>query len=258
MEVKRLFDLSGRTALVTGGSRGLGLQIAEALGEMGASVVITARRANELEEAAEYLKKLGIDAVPLVTDLSKIDGIRAMVESIVGDGKEIDILVNNAAATWGAPAEDYQSEGWHKVINLNLTASFLLSQSVAKLSMIRRGKGRIINIASISGLVGNDPRLMTTVAYNASKGGMISMTRALAAEWARYGITVNAIAPGLFLTKMTQDLESAGGELYLDRCPLGRYGNEDDLKGVAVLLASDASAYITGQVLPVDGGATII
>jgi gluconate 5-dehydrogenase len=225
---------------------------------MGAKVVITARKSQELDEAARHLKNLKIDAVPVVADQSKIDGILPMVEALLGKLPAIDILVNNAAATWCAPAEEYPLEGWQKVINLNLTANFVLSQSVARLSMIPRGKGRIINVASIAGLGGNDPRMMTTVAYNASKGGTINMTRALAAEWARYGITVNAVAPGLFLTKMTEELREAGGNLYLDRCPLGRYGNEGDLKGAAVLLASDASAYITGQVLAVDGGATII
>jgi gluconate 5-dehydrogenase len=258
MHTETLFDLTGRTALITGGSRGLGLQIAEALGEMGARVVITARKTAELEEAAEHLRKQNIEAIPLVADISKAETLTPLVESILRQWGDIDVLVNNAAATWGALAEEYPLKAWEKVINLNLTSNFLLSQAVGKLSMIPRHKGRIINIASIAGLVGNDYRVMTTVAYNASKGGIVNMTRALAAEWGRYGITVNALAPGFFHTKMTTELLEASGAIYLDRCPLGRYGNENDLKGAAVLLASDASAYMTGQIIAVDGGSTSI
>ncbi len=254
MNVKKLFDLTGKTALITGGSRGLGLQMAEALGEMGAKVAITARKAGELEEARAHLKGMGVDVLTLVNDLQNTDSVRPMVEQVLKSHGQIDILVNNAGAAWGAPAEDHPLEAWYKIINLNLTAVFLMSQAVGKLSMIPRRYGRIINLASIAGLVGTDPRMMPTIAYNASKGGVINFTRSLAVEWAHHGITVNAIAPGVFPSKMSQGMIDKAEQIILDMTPMKRLGNDDDLKGLAVLLASDASAYITGQTVAVDGG----
>jgi len=258
MGVRELLDLTGRVALITGGSRGLGLQIAEGLGEMGARVAITARKAKELDEAAAHLRKQGIEALPLVCDLSDPEAITPMVERLLESWGKIDILVNNAGATWGAPAMDHPLDAWQKVMHLNLTGTFLVTQAVAKHAMIPRRQGRIINIASVSGLKGKDPRLMATIAYHTSKGGMVNMTRALAAEWAQYQITVNAIAPGFFPTKMTQGTLDRAIDMILDRCPLGRVGGDEDLKGAAVLLASDASSYITGQILVVDGGQTVV
>ncbi len=254
MNVKKLFDLSGKTALITGGSRGLGLQMAEALGEMGARVAITARKAAELDEAKAHLKSLGIDALTVVNDLQQTNSVQPMVEQVLKSLGQIDVLVNNAGAAWGAPAEDHPLEAWYKIINLNLTAVFLMSQAVGKLSMIPRRYGRIINLASIAGLVGTDPRMMPTIAYNASKGGVINFTRSLAVEWAHHGITVNAIAPGVFPSKMSQGMIDKAEQIILDMTPMKRLGNDDDLKGLAVLLASDASAYITGQTVAVDGG----
>ena len=184
MRVKKLLDLTGKTALITGGSRGLGLQMAEALGEMGAKVAITARKAAELEEAKAHLKGMGIEALTVVNDLQNTESVQPMVEQVLKSHGQIDILVNNAGAAWGAPAEDHPLDAWYKVINLNLTAVFLVSQTVGKLSMIPRKYGRIINLASIAGLVGTDPRMMPTIAYNASKGGVVNFTRSLAVEWA--------------------------------------------------------------------------
>jgi NAD(P)-dependent dehydrogenase (short-subunit alcohol dehydrogenase family) len=254
MKVSKLFDLSGKVALITGGSRGLGLQMAEALGEMGASVVVTARKAGELEDAKSHLRTIGVDAITMVNDLQNTDSIKPMIEQILKRHAQVDVLVNNAGAAWGAPAEDHPLEAWYKIINLNLTAVFLMCQTVGKLSMIPRKYGRIINLASIAGLVGTDPRMMPTIAYNASKGGVVNLTRSLAVEWAHHGITVNAIAPGVFPSKMSQGMIDKAEQLILEMTPMKRLGNDDDLKGLAVLLASDASAYITGQIVAVDGG----
>ena len=254
MNVKKLFDLGGKSALITGGSRGLGLQMAEALGEMGAKVVITARKAGELEEAKAHLKSMGIDALTVVNDLQNTDSVKPMVEQVLKAQGRIDILVNNAGAVWGSLAEDHPLDAWYKVINLNLTAVFLMSQVVGKLSMIPRKYGRIINLASIAGLVGTDPRMMPTIAYNASKGGIVNFTRSLAVEWAHHGITVNAIAPGVFPSKMSQGMIDKSEQIIMEMTPMKRLGTDFDLKGLAVLLASDASAYITGQTVAVDGG----
>lgn len=258
MGVAQLFDLSGRTAVITGGSRGLGLQIAEALGEQGARLVLTARRQEQLDDAAATLREQGVSVTARASDLSQADAVAAFVDGVLEDHDAIDILVNNAGATWGAPAEEHPLEAWHKVIDLNLTGTFMLTQRVAVASMIPRSAGRIVNVASVAGLQGNSPEMMGTVAYNTSKGGVIAMTRALAAEWARHGITVNAIAPGYFPTKMTRETLEYAQRIIEDATPLGRTGGPEDLKGVAVLLASDASAYITGETIAVDGGITAV
>ncbi len=258
MSLKALFDLTGRTALVTGGSRGLGLQIAEALGEQGARVALVARKASELDAAKAQLKsRLGIDALPLACDLSDAAAIPPVVERAIAALGPIDILVNNAGTTWGAATLEHPLEAWHKVVALNLTAMFVITQEVGRRCMVPRRRGKIINIASILGLVGGgDPGRAPTLAYNTSKGGVISFTRSLAVEWAQYAINVNAIAPGFFPTKMTQGVLEAAGDAIADRAPLRRVGGPEDLKGLVALLASDAGAFITGQIVAVDGGTT--
>ena len=258
MSVKQLLDLSGRIAIITGGSRGLGLQIAEALGEMGARLALTARKKDELDGAVVALAKQGVESQAWVCDMGKRDTIAGVFDQILGRFGRVDILVNNAGATWGAPAEDHPLEAWDKLVNVNLSGAFILAQLVAKKSMIPARWGRIVNVASIAGLIASDPVVVKTVSYNATKHAVVGMTRQLAAEWGRHGITVNAICPGFFPTTMTRVMLDATGKRVLEGTPTGRPGGPEDLKGLAVLLASEASRHITGQAIAVDGGAMII
>jgi gluconate 5-dehydrogenase len=258
MNVKQLLDLKGRVALVTGGSRGLGLQMAEALGEMGARLALTARKQNELDEAVAHLKAQGIEATAWVCDLGQREKIAPVLEAVLARLGKIDILVNNAGATWGAPAEDHPLEAWDKLVNLNLTGTFLASQLVARKSMIPSKWGRIVNVASVAGLMASDPRVVKTVAYNATKHGVVGLTRQLAAEWGEHGITVNAICPGFFPSRMTRATLDTLGRMVAELTPTKRLGNDEDLKGLVALLASEASRHITGQAIAVDGGALLI
>ena len=258
MKVLELLSLKGKTAVVTGGSRGLGLQMAEALGEMGAKVVISARKQDELDHAVSTLASHGITAKAYVCDIGNRDAIPPFAEAVLKEFKKVDILVNNAGATWGAPAEEHPLEAWDKLVSVNLTGVFVLTQLVGKRSMIPAKWGRVINIASIAGLMGQDKRIVRTIAYNATKGGLVNFTRALAAEWGEHGITVNAICPGFFPSKMTRATIGTTGELIRDWTPTKRLGNDEDLKGLVVLLASEGSRHITGQAIAVDGGATVI
>lgn len=256
--VQQLFNLEGRTALVTGGSRGLGLQIAHALGEAGARIMLSSRKAGDLEEAVADLQAAGIDARWVAADCAREEDIRKLADQTLERMGNVDILVNNAGAAWGAPAEDHPVEAWDKVMNLNVRGYFLLSQQIARRSMIPRKQGRVVNIASIAGLGGN-PANMNTIAYNTSKGAVITFTQALACEWGKYGINVNAICPGFFPSKMTKaTLERLGEEEMASHAPLLRLGDDEDLKGTALLLASDAGKHITGQWLAVDGGVSVV
>lgn len=255
--VQQLFNLQGKTALVTGGSRGLGLQMAQALGEAGARVVLTSRKAQDLEAAAAELQAQGIDAQWIAADCAKEEDILRLVAETVQRVGHIDILVNNAGASWGAPAESHPVAAWDKVMNLNIRGYFLLSQAVANAGMLARG-GRIINLASIAGLGGN-PIEMKTIAYNTSKGAVLNFTRALAAEWGPHNVTVNAICPGFFRTKMAEVLiDTMGEDNMASRAPLRRLGDDEGLKGLTVLLASDAGKHITGQWVAVDGGVSAV
>jgi gluconate 5-dehydrogenase len=255
--VHKLFDLSGKFALVTGGSRGLGLQIAESLGEAGAKIMLTSRKAADLEEAAAELQSKGIDARWIAADASDPEQVKKIVDETMQRLGAIDILVNNAGATWGAPAEDHPLEAWDKVMNLNVRSIFLCSQAVGKASMIPRRSGRIINVASIAGLAGS--LQMKFIAYGTSKGAVVNFTRTLAGEWGPYGITVNALAPGFFPSRMTKGvLQHYGADNLAAAAPLRRLGDDDDLKGAALLFASAAGKHITGQILPVDGGVSAV
>ena len=256
--IQQLFDLSGKTALVTGGSRGLGLQMAHALGEAGAKIVLSSRKAADLEEATAQLQAAGIDTRWIAADCAVEADIRRLADETLQRAGDVDILVNNAGAAWGAPAEDHPVEAWDKVMNLNVRGYFILSQHIAKHSMIARRSGSIINVASIAGLGGN-PSGMKTIAYNTSKGAVINFTRALAAEWGQYGIRVNAVCPGFFPSKMTMGtLKAMGEEALAAHTPLGRLGDDEDLKGLCALYASDAGKHITGQWLAVDGGVSVV
>ena len=255
MSARNLFDLTGKVALITGGSRGLGLQMAKALGDVGAKVAITARKADELADARKQLEARGVEVHTVVNDLADQAGIPALVDGVVARFGTIDILVNNAGATWGAPAEDYPAEAWHKVMNLNVHAMFFLSQYVGKHVMIPKRYGKIINISSVAGLGGNPPG-MSTIAYNTSKGADINFTRALASEWGKYNINVNAICPGFFPSKMSAGLLGSMEKMIISMTPLQRIGGDEDLMGTAIFLASEASRHVTGQYITVDGGAS--
>ena len=256
---QELFNLQGKTALVTGGSRGLGLQMALALGEQGARIVIAARKQSELDAAVALLAEHKIEAFGVAVDLSQDEAVTTLVDAAIAHLGHIDILINNAGASWGAPAEDYPVAAWDKVMNLNIRSIFLLSQAVGKRSMIARQYGRIINIASIAGMRGNPSGPMQTIAYNTSKAAVINFTRTLAGEWGVHGITVNALAPGFFPSKMTHGLlEKLGIDDMIKGVPLRRLGDDEDLKGATLLFASDAGKHITGQTLAIDGGASAV
>ena len=258
MTIKNLFDLSGRKAIITGGSRGLGLQIAEALGEQGAEIVLAARKQNELDEAVAHLAKLGIKSHAMAVDLGKPELVTQFAQGAISKLGHVDILVNNAGAAWGAPAEDHPLEAWMKLVNLNLTSVFLLTQAVGKLSMIPRHSGKVVTVASIAGLRGNPPNSNQTIAYNTTKGGLVNFTRALAGEWGKYNINVNAIAPGFFPSKMTAVMLDKAVNRVIEGTPLARIGGDEDLKGIALLFASEAGRHITGQIMAVDGGVTAV
>jgi gluconate 5-dehydrogenase len=256
MGVRELFELKGKVALITGGSRGLGLQIAQGLGEMGARIAISARKPAELEEAKSQLAKQGIDALTVVHDLAKPEQAPTLVEAVVASCGGINILVNNAGTSWGAPAEKYPLDAWNKVMTLNATSVLMLSQAVANRCFIPQRSGNIIVIASVAALrIGMD---MKAAAYYASKAAALQLTRALAAEWGPHGIRVNAICPGFFPSKMSSGLLETISAAVIEQTPLGRLGGDTDLMGAAVYLASDASRHVTGQYIAVDGGVSSV
>lgn len=257
MHVSELFSLKGKVAIVTGGGRGLGEQIAIGFAEAGANVVVCSRRVEACEEVSEKLKEIGVESLALKCDITRPEDVKNVVEQTVERFGRIDILVNNSGASWGAPAEDMPLEAWQKVLNVNVTGTFLMSQTAGKV-MLEQGSGKIINIASVAGLKGSNPKVMDAIGYNASKGAVITFTKDLAVKWGPRGIYVNAIAPGFFPTKMSKGLLEKGGDAILEGTPLRKFGSDTDLKGVAVFLAASASDYITGDVVIVDGGTHVL
>ncbi len=252
MNVRELFDLEGKSAIVTGGGTGIGRQMAQALAEAGASLVLCARNAERCEQAAAELSALGVRALGLRCDVRKPDDVQAVVDRTRQELGRIDILVNNAGTVWGASPEEMPLEGWQKVLDVNLTGVFLCSQAAGRV-MIEQQAGKIVNVASVAGLEGAPAEVMNSLPYHATKGGVIALTRDLAWKWARHGINVNALAPGWFPSDMSRYVLDRQPQL-IERIPLGRFGGQEDLKGAVVFLASPASDYVTGHTLVVDGG----
>ncbi|MBC7343435.1 MAG: SDR family oxidoreductase [Clostridia bacterium] len=255
-KVKELFDLHDQVAIVTGGGRGLGLQMAEALADQGCNVVLCSRKIENCQAAAEEIASAyGVKALALACNVRAKEDVDRTVRETLDNFGRIDILVNNAGASWGAPIEEMTLEQWNKVQETNVTGTFLFCQAVGPI-MKKQGKGKIINIASVAGLYGLPPEIMNAVGYHASKGAVIAMTRDLAVKWGRFSINVNAIAPGFFPTKMSRVIieEAMKSGFLAMAIPLGRLGGDDDLKGAIVYLASRASDYMTGQVMIIDGG----
>ncbi len=255
--VDRLFGLQGQSALVTGGSRGIGLEIARALGQAGARVAIVARRAEWLDPAERDLRECGVTCTAFAADVSNPDHVARTVEAAAAAVGDWSILVNAAGRTWGAPAETMPLERWREVMEANATGTFLMCQAVGR-GMIARRYGRILNVTSVAGLAGTPPEILDAVGYAASKGAIIAFTRDLAVKWARHGITVNAIAPGFIPTRMSAAVIARGGQAIIDSIPIGRIGTLDDLLGAALCLVAPSAGYITGQVLAVDGGITAL
>jgi gluconate 5-dehydrogenase len=248
-----MFDLNGKVAIVTGGGRGIGQKMAEGLAEAGAHIVLCSRKVERCQKAAQDMAKLGVKTLALPCDVKSSQEIQAVVDETLREFNRLDILVNNSGANWGASPEEYPLEGWQKVMDTNINGLFLFSQIAGRV-MIRQKSGSIINIASVMGVVGTESEAADAIAYSASKGAVISFTKDLAAKWAKHSIRVNAIAPGWFPTDMTKWILENHGQKLLNHIPMGRFGEEDELKGAVVFLASEASRYVTGIVLPVDGG----
>ncbi|MFS0576440.1 SDR family oxidoreductase [Sporosarcina sp. 179-K 3D1 HS] len=252
MMILELFNLSEKVAIVTGGGRGLGARIAEAYAEAGANVVVCSRDFPACQEMSEKLKTYGVESLAFECDVTNKEQVENVVNNTFGRFGRIDILVNNSGATWAAPIEDMSYDAWKKVMDVNITGTFLMSQAVGKV-MIEQNSGKIINITSIAGFGGTPPYMQAT-GYNTSKGAVMTFTKDLAVKWGQYNINVNAIAPGFFPTKMSKGLIEKGKETILSRIPMNRLGKDSDIQGVAVFLASSASDYITGDIVTVDGG----
>jgi NAD(P)-dependent dehydrogenase (short-subunit alcohol dehydrogenase family) len=254
VRVAELFELTGKTAIVTGGGSGLGRQFAAGLADAGANLILCARNVERCQETAAALREeYGVTVLAEGCDVRDADRVQEVVALAHRELGPIDVLVNNAGTSWGAPAEDYPLDGWRKVIDVNLTGTFLFAQAVGR-GMLERGEGSIINVASVAAFGGAPAELMDAIGYNASKGGVVALTRDLAVKWARRGVRVNAIAPGWFPSDMSDVLLKRSEKEFIARIPLGRFGGDDDLKGAVVFLSSRAASFVTGHILLVDGG----
>lgn len=253
MDIQAMFDLTGKTAIVTGGGRGLGEQIALVLAEAGANVVVCSRKLDTCQEVSGKLKAKNVGSLAMQCDVANPDDVNQVVNATIEKFGQIDILFNNSGATWGAPFQDMPLDKWQKVLDVNANGTFLFSQAVAK-EMGKREQGKIINLASTAALKGSPEGIMDTVGYNASKGAIVSFTRDLGVKLAPQNIQVNAIAPGFFPTKMSKGTLDVIGDAILNVTPAGRFGTDEDIQGVALFLASAASDYIVGQTIVVDGG----
>jgi len=256
MNVKQLMNLDGRVSVVTGGATGLGLQMATGLAEAGSNLVICSRKLENCEQAAHELEKLGVKALPLACDVTKPDQVERMKDETVKAFGRVDVLINNAGRAWVAPPEEMPLERWNQIMELNMTAAFICSQTLGR-EMIKAQRGKIINIASIAGLIARNPKAYNSIVYSTSKGALVHFTRDLAIKWAQHNINVNCICTGFFVTPINEKLFEKNAENVLREIPMGRTGGADDLKGIAVLLASDASNFMTGAVIPVDGGSVV-
>ena len=251
---KSLFNLTGRTALITGGGVGLGRIIAEAYAEYGANVAICSRKIDACEETAAYLKeKYGVKAFAYQCNIANEEDVVNTVNAVLSDFEKIDILVNNSGTTWGANAEDMPLEAWKKVMDVNVTGTFLMSKTVGN-HMISHGYGKIINIGSIAGLRAKSPEDLNAIGYSTSKAAVHHFTKDLARKWVGHGIYVNGIAPGIFASNMSKHMDEKRQQ---SRNPMKKVGDPNSLKGAALLLAGNASDFITGQILTVDGGASL-
>ena len=251
--VQQLMSLEGRVSVVTGGATGLGLQMATALAEAGSNIVVCSRKAENCEQAAAGLEKLGVKALGLAADVTEPAQVEAVKDATLKKFGRVDVLINNAGKAWVAPAEELPLERWEQIMDLNVAAPFLCSQVFGR-EMIKAKRGKIINIASIAGLQGRNPKAYDSIVYSTSKGALVNFTRDLAVKWASHNIQVNCICPGFFVTPINRKLFERNPEPILREIPLGRTGGDNDLKGIAVLLASDASNFMTGAIIPVDGG----
>jgi len=255
MKTPDLFDLSGKVSIVTGGGDGLGRVMAIALAEAGSDIVICSRKIEKCEETVLEIEKLGVKALAVQCDILLDEDVARVVDETVKSFGKIDVLVNNSGRTWGAPAEDISIEDWQKVIDLNVTGTFRITQRAGR-EMIKQEKGKIINISSYSGNLGTNPDYFDAIPYNTSKGAINTFTKDLAVKWAKYNINVNCLAPGWFYSKMSEWVYENKREEIFKRSLIKRFGKDDDIKGAIVFLASKASDFMTGQVLCVDGGIT--
>lgn len=251
--VKELLSLEGHVSVITGGATGIGFQMAVGLAEAGSNIVICSRKLEVCEEAAGNIEKLGVKALAVGCDVTKADQVEAMKDATLQKFGRVDVLMNNAGRAWAAAPEDTPLDRWQQVFDLNITAPFICAQTIGR-EFIKQKRGKIINIASIAGLVGRNPQAYSSIAYGTSKGALVNFTRDLAVKWAQHNIQVNCICPGFFVTPLNQKLYDRNKENIDREIPLKRTGGPDDLKGAAVLLASRASDFITGVILPVDGG----